>query len=32
VSHDLIGPSLAAMEQMQQGPLAGYLPYTPPRP
>jgi flavorubredoxin len=29
VSHDLIGPFLAAMEQMQQGPLAGYLPYTP---
>jgi hypothetical protein len=28
VSHDLIGPALAAMEQMQQGPLAGYLPYT----
>jgi flavorubredoxin len=29
VSHDLIGPALAAMEQMQQGPLDGYLPYTP---
>ena len=25
---DLIGPTTAAMEQMQQGPLAGYLPYT----
>lgn len=29
MSHDLIGPALAAMQQMQQGPLAGYLPYTP---
>jgi flavorubredoxin len=29
VSHDLIGPCLAAMQQMQQGPLAGYLPHTP---
>ncbi|MEA5414967.1 MBL fold metallo-hydrolase [Synechococcus sp. BA-132 BA5] len=29
VSHDLIGPALAGMRQMQQGPLAGYLPYTP---
>lgn len=28
MSHDLIGPTLAAMKQMQQGPLAGYLPYT----
>lgn len=27
-SSDLIGPTQAAMEQMQQGPLAGYLPYT----
>ncbi len=26
VTRDLIGPSLAAMEQIQQGPLAGYLP------
>ena len=26
---DLIGPTTAAMKQMQQGPLAGYLPYTP---
>jgi flavorubredoxin len=25
---DLIGPTTAAMEIMQQGPLAGYLPYT----
>lgn len=27
-SADLIGPALAAMRLMQQGPLAGYLPYT----
>lgn len=25
---DLIGPTQAAMQQMQQGPLAGYMPYT----
>ncbi|MFQ6538605.1 MULTISPECIES: hypothetical protein [Aphanothece] len=28
-SDDLIEPSLAAMRQMQQGPLAFYMPYTP---
>jgi flavorubredoxin len=28
-SSDLIGPATAAIEQMQQGPMAGYLPYTP---
>ena len=28
-SEDLIGPALAAMRQMQQGPLASYMPYTP---
>jgi flavorubredoxin len=28
-SQDLIEPSLAAMRQMQQGPLAFYMPYTP---
>jgi flavorubredoxin len=27
-SCDLIGPTRAAMEQMQKGPLAGYMPYT----
>lgn len=27
-SSDLVGPSRAAMQQMQQGPLAGYMPYT----
>ncbi len=27
-SGDLIGPTQKAMRQMQQGPLAGYLPYT----
>ncbi|NNC89056.1 MAG: MBL fold metallo-hydrolase, partial [Akkermansiaceae bacterium] len=27
-SSDLIEPSRAAMQQMQQGPLAGYMPYT----
>jgi len=27
-SSDLIGPTRAAIEQMQQGPLAGYMPYT----
>jgi flavorubredoxin len=27
-SSDLIEPTRTAMEQMQQGPLAGYLPYT----
>jgi flavorubredoxin len=27
-SSDLIGPTRAAMQQMQQGPLAGYMPYT----
>ncbi|MBD3676307.1 MAG: MBL fold metallo-hydrolase [Planctomycetaceae bacterium] len=27
-SSDLVGPSHAAMEKMQQGPLAGYIPYT----
>lgn len=26
---DLVGPSRQAMQQMQQGPLAGYMPYTP---
>jgi flavorubredoxin len=25
---DLIGPTRKAMQQMQQGPLAGYMPYT----
>jgi flavorubredoxin len=25
---DLVGPTRQAMEQMQQGPLAGYMPYT----
>lgn len=25
---DLIGPSRAAMERLEQGPLAGYMPYT----
>lgn len=29
VSQDLIGPALVAMRQMQQGPLAAYMPYTP---
>jgi flavorubredoxin len=28
-SEDLIGPALAAMRQMQDGPLASYLPYIP---
>jgi len=28
VESELIGPTTAAMEQMQQGPMAGYLPYT----
>lgn len=27
-SSDLIGPTRQAMQQMQQGPLAGYMPYT----
>jgi hypothetical protein len=27
-STDLIGPTQKAMQQMQQGPLAGYMPYT----
>jgi flavorubredoxin len=27
-SSDLIGPTRAAMQKMQQGPLAGYMPYT----
>jgi hypothetical protein len=27
-SSDLVGPSRDAMQQMQQGPLAGYMPYT----
>jgi len=27
-SSDLIEPSREAMQQMQQGPLAGYMPYT----
>lgn len=27
-SSDLVGPSRRAMQQMQQGPLAGYIPYT----
>jgi flavorubredoxin len=27
-SSDLIGPTRHAMQQMQQGPLAGYMPYT----
>jgi hypothetical protein len=27
-SSDLIEPSRKAMQQMQQGPLAGYIPYT----
>ncbi|MCU0529335.1 MAG: MBL fold metallo-hydrolase [Cyanobium sp. Prado107] len=27
-SADLIGPALAGMRQMQQGPLASYMPYT----
>jgi flavorubredoxin len=27
-SSDLIGPAVKAMQQMQQGPLAGYIPYT----
>jgi hypothetical protein len=27
-SSDLIGPSRKALQQMQQGPLAGYIPYT----
>jgi flavorubredoxin len=27
-SEDLIGPALAAMRQMQQSPLAAYMPYT----
>ncbi|EAQ75662.1 MULTISPECIES: MBL fold metallo-hydrolase [unclassified Synechococcus] len=27
-SSDLIGPTLQGMEQMQQGPLASYMPYT----
>jgi flavorubredoxin len=27
-SSDLIGPTQKAMQQMQQGPLAGYMPYT----
>ena len=27
-SSDLIGPARKAMRQMQQGPLAGYIPYT----
>ncbi|KEF40986.1 MAG: beta-lactamase [Cyanobium sp. CACIAM 14] len=27
-SSDLIGPAQEAMRQMQQGPLAGYMPYT----
>jgi hypothetical protein len=27
-SSDLIGPTQSAMQQMQQGPLAGYMPYT----
>lgn len=27
-SSDLIGPTRAAMQHMQQGPLAGYMPYT----
>ena len=25
---DLIGPARSAMEKLQQGPLAGYMPYT----
>lgn len=28
-SSDLIGPTRTAMQQMRQGPLAGYMPYTP---
>lgn len=28
VTSDLIGPTQAAMRQMQAGPLAGYMPYT----
>ncbi len=28
ISSDLIGPTRQAMQQMQQGPLAGYMPYT----
>ena len=27
-SADLVGPTRKAMQQMQQGPLAGYMPYT----
>jgi flavorubredoxin len=27
-SSDIVGPSRKAFEQMQQGPLAGYIPYT----
>lgn len=27
-SSDLVGPSREAMQQMQEGPLAGYMPYT----
>ncbi len=27
-SSDLIEPTRKAMQQMQQGPLAGYMPYT----
>lgn len=27
-SSDLVGPTSAAMQQMQHGPLAGYMPYT----
>jgi hypothetical protein len=26
---DLIGPTRRAMQQLQQGPLAGYMPYMP---
>lgn len=28
VASDLVGPTRAAMQAMQQGPLAGYMPYT----
>jgi len=28
VSSDLVGPTRQAFQQMQQGPLAGYMPYT----
>ncbi|MBX7169280.1 MAG: MBL fold metallo-hydrolase [Pirellulales bacterium] len=28
VAGDLVGPTRAAMQAMQQGPLAGYMPYT----